>query len=149
MTKTALITGVTGQDGAYLAELLLAKGYEVHGVKRRSSSFNTARIDHLYQDPHETGARLHLLHDAQEAQRIGQVAIMEDDAALGIVELVIKVIDAFGIERRCAALDAVHLIALGEQELGKIGAVLAGDSRNECALVSHRSRDSASQRMRW
>ena len=60
MTKTALITGVTGQDGAYLAELLLAKGYEVHGVKRRSSSFNTARIDHLYQDPHETGARLHL-----------------------------------------------------------------------------------------
>ena len=60
MTKSALITGVTGQDGAYLAELLLAKGYEVHGVKRRSSSFNTARIDHLYQDPHEKGARLHL-----------------------------------------------------------------------------------------
>ena len=60
MTKTALITGVTGQDGAYLAELLLAKGYEVHGVKRRSSSFNTARIDHLYQDPYEKGARLHL-----------------------------------------------------------------------------------------
>ncbi|MEP7007862.1 MAG: GDP-mannose 4,6-dehydratase [Sphingomonas bacterium] len=60
MMKTALITGVTGQDGAYLAELLLAKGYEVHGVKRRSSSFNTARIDHLYQDPHEKGARLHL-----------------------------------------------------------------------------------------
>src|SRR3982750_4233094 len=58
--KVALITGVTGQDGAYLAELLLAKGYEVHGVKRRSSSFNTARIDHLYQDPHEKGARLHL-----------------------------------------------------------------------------------------
>jgi GDPmannose 4,6-dehydratase len=52
MTKTALITGVTGQDGAYLAELLLAKGYQVHGIKRRSSSFNTDRIDHLYQDPH-------------------------------------------------------------------------------------------------
>jgi GDPmannose 4,6-dehydratase len=51
--KTALISGVTGQDGAYLAELLLAKGYEVHGVKRRSSSFNTERVDHLYQDPHE------------------------------------------------------------------------------------------------
>ena len=51
--KTALITGVTGQDGAYLAEFLLAKGYEVHGVKRRSSSFNTERVDHLYQDPHE------------------------------------------------------------------------------------------------
>ncbi len=53
MTKTALITGVTGQDGAYLAEFLLQKGYEVHGVKRRASSFNTDRIDHLYQDPHE------------------------------------------------------------------------------------------------
>ncbi|MDK2831282.1 MAG: GDPmannose 4,6-dehydratase [Methanolobus sp.] len=53
MTKTALITGVTGQDGAYLAEFLLKKGYIVHGIKRRSSSFNTARIDHLYKDPHE------------------------------------------------------------------------------------------------
>ena len=53
MSKVALITGITGQDGAYLAELLLAKGYEVHGVKRRASSFNTARIDHLYQDPHD------------------------------------------------------------------------------------------------
>src|SRR6185312_9017092 len=55
MQKRALITGVTGQDGALLAELLLSKGYEVHGVKRRSSSFNTERVDHLYQDPHQTG----------------------------------------------------------------------------------------------
>ncbi|MBX9682980.1 MAG: GDP-mannose 4,6-dehydratase [Hyphomicrobium sp.] len=53
MQKRALITGVTGQDGAYLAELLLAKGYEVHGIKRRSSSFNTGRVDHIYRDPHE------------------------------------------------------------------------------------------------
>jgi GDPmannose 4,6-dehydratase len=60
LAKTALITGITGQDGAYLAELLLAKGYEVHGVKRRASSFNTDRIDHLYQDPHETNVRLKL-----------------------------------------------------------------------------------------
>jgi GDPmannose 4,6-dehydratase len=52
MSKTALITGITGQDGAYLAEFLLAKGYTVHGIKRRSSSFNTGRVDHLYQDPH-------------------------------------------------------------------------------------------------
>jgi GDPmannose 4,6-dehydratase len=59
-SKTALITGVTGQDGAYLTELLLGKGYEVHGIKRRSSSFNTARIDKFYQDPHEQNARLHL-----------------------------------------------------------------------------------------
>ena len=51
-SKRALITGITGQDGSYLAELLLAKGYEVHGIIRRSSSFNTERLDHLYQDPH-------------------------------------------------------------------------------------------------
>ncbi|MBF0373557.1 MAG: GDP-mannose 4,6-dehydratase [Alphaproteobacteria bacterium] len=60
MSKVALITGVTGQDGAYLAELLLAKGYEVHGIKRRSSSFNTGRIEHLYSDPHERDTRFHL-----------------------------------------------------------------------------------------
>ena len=62
MPKIALITGITGQDGAYLAEFLLAKGYVVHGIKRRTSLFNTARIDHLYQDPHEKGARLILHH---------------------------------------------------------------------------------------
>jgi GDPmannose 4,6-dehydratase len=62
VTKTALITGITGQDGAYLAELLLAKGYMVHGIKRRSSSFNTGRIDHLYEDPHEKGVKLKLHH---------------------------------------------------------------------------------------
>jgi GDPmannose 4,6-dehydratase len=60
--KTALITGITGQDGAYLAELLLSKGYLVHGVKRRASLFNTERIDHLYQDPHEPDRRLILHH---------------------------------------------------------------------------------------
>ena len=59
--KTALITGITGQDGSYLAELLLEKGYVVHGIKRRASNFNTSRIDHLYQDPHETSPRL-ILH---------------------------------------------------------------------------------------
>ena len=66
-TKKAFITGITGQDGSYLAELLLEKGYEVHGVIRRSSSFNTDRIDHIYRDPHEKGTRLFLhygdLHD--------------------------------------------------------------------------------------
>ena len=74
--RRALITGITGQDGAYLAELLLAKGYEVHGIKRRASSFNTDRIDHLYQDPHERGLRLHLhygdLTDASNLIRIIQ-----------------------------------------------------------------------------
>ena len=61
MTKKALITGVTGQDGAYLSDFLLAKGYEVHGIKRRASSFNTGRIDHLYQDPHVDERRF-ILH---------------------------------------------------------------------------------------
>ena len=60
--KKALITGITGQDGAYLAELLLDKGYEVHGLKRRTSLFNTDRIDHLYQDPHEQDRRFILHH---------------------------------------------------------------------------------------
>lgn len=61
-TKRALITGVTGQDGAYLAEFLLDRGYEVHGIKRRASSFNTKRIDHLYRDPHDPGVRFFLHH---------------------------------------------------------------------------------------
>ena len=58
--KTALITGISGQDGSYLAEFLLSKGYDVHGIKRRSSSFNTNRIDHLYHDPHEKDIHFHL-----------------------------------------------------------------------------------------
>src|SRR6201990_253205 len=74
--KVALITGITGQDGAYLAELLLAKGYRVHGLKRRASSFNTDRIDHLYQDPHDEHVRLSLhygdLTDATNLIRIIQ-----------------------------------------------------------------------------
>lgn len=72
--KTALITGITGQDGSYLAELLLEKGYEVHGIKRRASSFNTERIDHIFQDPHEANPRFRLhygdLSDASNLTRI-------------------------------------------------------------------------------
>jgi GDPmannose 4,6-dehydratase len=72
--KKALITGITGQDGSYLAELLLKKGYEVHGVIRRSSSFNTGRINHIYQDPHETGVRLFLHYaDLNDASSINKV----------------------------------------------------------------------------
>jgi GDPmannose 4,6-dehydratase len=75
-SKTALITGITGQDGAYLAELLLARGYEVHGIKRRASLFNTDRIDHLYQDPHSPNVRMRLhygdLTDATNLIRIVQ-----------------------------------------------------------------------------
>ena len=76
MTKTALITGITGQDGAYLAELLLGEGYVVHGIKRRASSFNTERVDHLYQDPHIPGGRFFMhygdLTDATNLIRIVQ-----------------------------------------------------------------------------
>lgn len=76
MTKRALITGVTGQDGMYLAELLLEKGYEVHGIKRRSSLFNTQRVDHLYQDPHEDNVRFQMhfgdMTDATNLIRIVQ-----------------------------------------------------------------------------
>lgn len=74
MSKTALITGITGQDGSYLAELLLSKGYEVFGIIRRSSSFNTTRIDHIYQDPHEAGRRLHLLYgDLNDASSLNKI----------------------------------------------------------------------------
>ena len=76
-TKVALITGITGQDGSYLAEFLLAKGYEVHGIKRRASSFNTQRIDHIYQDHHVLHAKLKLhygdLTDTSNINRILQV----------------------------------------------------------------------------
>jgi GDPmannose 4,6-dehydratase len=72
--KRALITGITGQDGSYLAELLLGKGYEVSGIIRRSSSFNTARIDHLYQDPHEFGVRLKLVYgDLNDSSSLNKI----------------------------------------------------------------------------
>jgi GDPmannose 4,6-dehydratase len=76
MSKRALITGITGQDGSYLAELLLEKGYEVHGVVRRSSSFNTARLDHIYRDPHDPAARLFLHYgDLTDGQGITNLVL--------------------------------------------------------------------------
>jgi len=77
MSKVALITGITGQDGAYLAEFLLGKGYEVHGIKRRTSLFNTDRIDHLYQDPHETDRRF-FLHYGDMTDSSSLVRIIQD-----------------------------------------------------------------------
>ncbi len=76
MTKTALITGVTGQDGAYLAQLLLEKGYTVHGIKRRASLFNTDRVDHLYQDPHEQHPRF-VLHYGDLADSTNLIRIVQ------------------------------------------------------------------------
>ncbi len=77
MQKRALITGITGQDGSYLAELLLSKGYEIHGVKRRSSLFNTDRIDHLYQDPHAPDPRM-LLHYGDMTDATNLIRIVQD-----------------------------------------------------------------------
>src|SRR5438094_2311786 len=75
--KVALITGATGQDGAYLAELLLGRGYIVHGIKRRSSSFNTGRVDHLYQDPHDAGLRF-VLHYGDMTDATNLIRIVQD-----------------------------------------------------------------------
>ena len=83
-TKKAIITGITGQDGSYLAEFLLSKGYEVHGIKRRSSSFNTERIDHLYEDPHENEPKL-ILHygDLTDSTNLLRIFQMEKYLLLG------------------------------------------------------------------
>src|ERR1044071_2492449 len=83
----ALITGITGQDGSYLAELLLNKGYEVHGIVRRASTFNTGRLSHLYQDPHERGARLFLhygdLSDGSGIRRLLETVAPDEVYNLG------------------------------------------------------------------
>ncbi len=87
MAKSALITGITGQDGSYLSEFLLAKDYTVHGIIRRSSSFNTGRIDHIYQDPHQAGRRLNLhygdLTDSTGLRRILEIAQPDEVYNLG------------------------------------------------------------------
>ena len=77
MQKKALITGVTGQDGSYLAEFLLEKGYEVHGIKRRASSFNTERVDHIYEDPH-TDNRNFILHYGDLSDSSNLIRIIKD-----------------------------------------------------------------------
>ena len=125
MPKVALITGVTGQDGSYLAELLLAKGYEVHGLERRASSFNTARIDHLYQDPHERNARFHLhygdLTDATNLIRVVQ-EVQPDEIYNLAAQSHVKVsfdtpeytANADGIST-LRLLEAIRILGLGER----------------------------------
>ncbi len=123
--KKAFITGITGQDGAYLAELLLEKGYEVHGLKRRSSLFNTARIDHIYQDPHDKGARLKLhfgdLTDSTNLIRLIQEIQPDEIYNLGAMSHVkvsfempeyVANTDAVGTLR---ILEAVRLLGLTEK----------------------------------
>lgn len=123
--KRALISGITGQDGAYLAEFLLAKGYEVHGIKRRASSFNTDRIDHLYQDPHDLERRLFLhygdLTDATNLIRIVQQVQPDEIYNLGAqshVQVSFETpeytanTDALGTLR---LLEAIRILGLGEK----------------------------------
>src|ERR1700761_466800 len=125
MAKTALITGVTGQDGAYLSELLLKKGYVVHGIKRRSSLFNTDRIDHLYQDPHETGVKFKL-HYGDMTDSTNLIRIIQETQPDEIYNLAaqshVKVsfdtpeytanADGIGVLR---ILDAIRLLGLTEK----------------------------------
>ena len=123
--KKAIITGITGQDGAYLTELLLSKGYEVHGIKRRSSLLNTDRIDHLYQDPHEENIRLHLhygdLTDSMNLTRIVQEVQPDEIYNLGAMSHVkvsfdspeyVADVDGVGTLR---LLEAVRLLGLIEK----------------------------------
>ena len=114
-TKKALITGITGQDGAYLAEFLLEKGYEVHGIKRRASSFNTERIDHLYQDPHEQNRKLHLhygdLTDTSNLTRIVQQVQPDEIYNLGAQS---HVAVSFEAPEYTADVDAIGTLRLLE-----------------------------------
>jgi GDPmannose 4,6-dehydratase len=113
--KKALITGITGQDGSYLAELLLEKGYEVHGLIRRSSTFNTSRIDHLFQDPHENGIRLHL-HYGDITDGVGLANLIREIEPQEIYNLAaqshVKV--SFEVPDFTAQVDAVGTIRLLE-----------------------------------
>jgi GDPmannose 4,6-dehydratase len=115
MTKKALITGITGQDGAYLAEFLLAKGYEVHGIKRRASLLNTDRIDHLYQDPHENERRLVLhygdLTDATNLIRVIQQVQPDEIYNLGAMS---HVQVSFEVPEYTADADALGTLRLLE-----------------------------------
>ena len=121
--KKALITGVTGQDGSYLAELLLKKGYEVHGLKRRVSSFNTARIDHIYEDFHKEDARFFLhygdMTDSSNLIRLvgeiqpdeiynlaaqSHIPIMKKKSSIFFMKILINMINASCVKRRNSSL---------------------------------------------
>ena len=113
--KVALITGVTGQDGAYLAELLLAKGYIVHGIKRRSSSFNTGRIEHLYRDPHESGVRF-FLHYGDLTDATNLIRIIQETQPIEIYNLAAQshVLVSFETPEYTANADALGTLRLLE-----------------------------------
>lgn len=116
MSKVALITGVTGQDGSYLAEFLLEKGYEVHGIKRRASSFNTERVDHIYQDPHSCNPKFHLhygdLTDASNLTRILQEVQPDEVYNLGAMS---HVAVSFESPEYTADVDAMGTLRLVQE----------------------------------
>ena len=123
--KKALITGITGQDGAYMAELLLGKGYQVHGIKRRSSLFNTERVDHLYQDPHEKNYQFQLhygdLTDTSNITRIIQEVQPDEIYNLGAMshvqvsfEMPEYTADADGLGT-LRMLEAIRLLGLSDK----------------------------------
>src|SRR5689334_19967670 len=113
MPKKALITGITGQDGSYLAELLLSKGYEVHGLIRRASSFNTGRLDHLYHDRHEGGAAL-LLHYGDLTDSSNLNRLIEDTQPAEIYNLAAQshVQVSFEVPEYTAETDAVGTLRI-------------------------------------
>src|ERR1051326_2344238 len=115
MARVALITGVTGQDGAYLAELLLAKGYTVHGTKRRSSSFNTERVDHLFHDPHETGVPF-FLHYGDMTDATNLIRIIQETQPDEIYNLAAQshVLVSFETPEYTANADALRALRLLE-----------------------------------
>src|SRR6187549_4309178 len=113
--KIALIVGVTGQDGAYLAELLLAKGYVVHGVKRRSSSLNTQRVDHLYEDPHTEGVNF-FLHYGDMTDATNLIRLMQETQPTEIYNLAAQshVQVSFEVPEYTANADALGALRLLE-----------------------------------
>ena len=115
MSRTALITGITGQDGSYLAELLLSKGYEVHGLIRRASTFNTSRIDHIYQDPHTPNPKLNL-HYGDLTDGVGLTNLVRDIQPSEIYNLAAQshVMVSFTMPQYTAQVDAVGTVAILE-----------------------------------
>jgi len=114
-SKVAFVTGITGQDGSYLAELLLSKGYEVHGLIRRASTFNTSRIDHIYQDPHSPNPKL-LLHYGDLTDGVGLTNLVRDIQPTEIYNLAAQshVMVSFTMPQYTAQVDAVGTVALLE-----------------------------------
>ena len=127
--KRALITGITGQDGSYLAELLLAKGYEVYGVIRRSSSFNTERLEGIYQDPHVANYRLRLhygdLDDASSVNRVVQMALPDEIYNLG-AQSHVRV--SFDVPEYTSDVTGMGTVRLLEAD---IAAILAADEADK------------------